>query len=196
MSKILNNSQVKIIDVIFKNPEINLRGIIEKTRLSPNYVSEYVNSLVEKNILIEKRFEKKKVYLRTFMLNLNESLTKNIFALVYEAKKEAFFEKYPKIEPVLKQMCKIEGIDFLVIYGSYARLAADKESDLDLMIVGKIKNTSKIREILVSLEIEPSIKIESLASFKERINDEIHKQIIKDGIIISGADKFLRVISK
>ena len=196
MSKLLRNSQVKIIEAIYRNPGINLRGIIEETRLSPNYVSQYVNTLVEKKVLHEKRFTKKKVYLRTFILNIHEDLTKTLLALVQEAKKETFFEKYPKLQPILKQISEVEGIEFLIIYGSYARLTAEKDSDLDVLIVGKIKNVDKIREILISLDMEPSIKIETLADFKKRMNDDIHRQIVKEGIIQYGVNNFLEIISE
>ncbi|MEK6826086.1 MAG: winged helix-turn-helix transcriptional regulator, partial [Nanoarchaeota archaeon] len=114
MPKLINASQAKVIETIFKNPGINLTGIIEKTKLSPNYVSNYVNFLSKKNILREERLEKKRVYLRRFFLNLKSSLGKNIFTLFKEEEKEFFFKKYPKLTPILSQLSELKGIEFIV----------------------------------------------------------------------------------
>ncbi len=197
MPKLINNSQRKIIEEIFRNPGIHLREIIKKTRLSPNYVSEYVNLLVNRGVIKEERLGKKRAYLRRFHLNFFSPLTKNLFMLVKEEEKEGLFKKYPKLKPVFEQIGnETGGIDFVLVYGSYARLAAEKESDLDLLIAGNIKSKEGIREILVSLDIEVSIKIETLRDFKERINDSLHQQILKENILIYDSGKFIELISK
>ncbi|HLC86654.1 MAG TPA: nucleotidyltransferase domain-containing protein, partial [Candidatus Nanoarchaeia archaeon] len=167
MSKLINNSQVKVIEEVFNSPGINLREIIRKTGLSPNYVSNYVNLLTKKDALKEERLEKNgRAYLRRFFINFKSSIARNIYMIVKEEKKETFFRKYPKLRPIFNQIIKeIKGIEFVLVYGSYSRLAAEKESDIDIMIVGKIKNKEKIREILVSLNIEVSINIETLDNF-------------------------------
>jgi len=194
--KILNSSQTKIIREIIRTPGINLRGVIEKTKLSPNFVSEYVNLLVERGILKEEKLEKKRVYLRRFYFNLKSDLGKNIFSLVKEEEKDEFFKKYKKLKPVFQQFVEEIKTDFILVYGSYARLAAEKDSDLDLLIVGNIKNREKIREILVSLDIEVSIKIETLKNFEKRIKDALHQQIIMDNILIYDSGKFVELLRK
>jgi len=192
MPKIINSSQIKIINEIYKNPGINLRGIIEKTRLSPNYVSGYVNMLVKRGIAREEKLEKKRVYLRRFFINSNK-IARNFFSLIKDEEKEVFYKKYKKLEPVLGQLSKLQGVEFILVYGSYARFAANKDSDLDLLIVGKI-NKTRVREILVSLDLEVSIKIETLLEFKKRIDDSIHKQIIRDNILIYDLGEFVDIM--
>lgn len=194
--KLLNNSQVKIIKEIFINPGINLRGIIGKTKLSPNYVSAYMNFLVKKEIVKEEKLEKKRVYLRRFYLDFNSNLTKNIFLLIKEEEKENFFRKYKKLKPFFDNLGEEVKTDFIVVYGSYARLAAEKDSDLDLLIVGNIRDTEKIREIFVALDIEISIKIESIKDFKKRIKDALHQQILKNNILIYDSGKFIEILGK
>jgi len=197
MLKLINNSQVKIIEEVFKNPGINLRTLIQRTSLSPNFVSKYVNLLIKKEIVTEEKFEKQKVYLRRFFLNFKSTTTKNLFSLIKEEQKENFFGKYPKFRPIFNQITEnIKKIDFFLIYGSYARLSADEDSDLDILIVGKIKDLEKIREILVSLDIEVSIKIETYSDFKKRIKEPLHQQIIKDNILVFDDDnKFCNLLT-
>jgi len=198
MSRLMNNSQIKIMEEIFNNPGINLREIIRRTRLSPNYVSNHINLLTAKEVLREDKLEKNgRVYLRRFFINFKSNLAKNIFMLVKEERKETFFEKYPELRPVFNQIIKeIKNIDFILVYGSYSRLAAEKDSDIDIMIVGKIKNNEKIREILVSLNIEVSINIETLDKFRKRFHDEFHQQIIKGNILVYDSGKFIDLISE
>lgn len=130
MPKLLNNSQVRIILEIFRNPGINLREIISKTKLSPNYVSEYTNHLVGREILKEERLEKKRVYLRRFFLNFKSNLAKNLFKLVKEEEKEFLFEKYPNLKPVFNQLKREINPEFILLYGSYARLRQQKKATL------------------------------------------------------------------
>ena len=98
--------------------------------------------------------------------------------------------------PVFNQIIEnIKKTDFFLVYGSYARLAADEDSDLDILIVGKVTDTEKIREILVSLDIEVSIKIETYSDFKKRIKEPLHQQILKDNILVSeNNNKFIGLL--
>ncbi len=198
MSKIINSSQRKIINIIFKNPGINLRGIIEATKLSPNYVLEYVNYLTNKKILKEERLDRKgRVYLRRFFLDFHSELTKSLYLLVKEEEKEEFFSKYKSLRPIFEQIIEeVKEIDFLIVYGSYARLSAEKNSDIDILIVGKFKNKDRIKELLVNFDAEPSIKVESLEDFKKMMHENLHKNIMREGIVIYDSGKFINMISK
>lgn len=197
MLSLINKSQIKVIEIVFKNPGINLREIIARTKLSPNYVSDYVNKLVERSIFKEEKLEKKRVYLRRFYFNFDSSLAGNLFVLVKEDEKEEFFKEYPSLKPIFSQFInEINKMDFLLVYGSYSRLAAEKDSDIDILIVGDIKNNQKIREILVSLNIETSIKIETLSEFKKKVNDPLHQQILKDHVVIYDSGRFINILSK
>ncbi|MEA3329528.1 MAG: winged helix-turn-helix domain-containing protein [Nanoarchaeota archaeon] len=193
MPDLINKSQIKIVNEVFRNPGINLREIIFKTRLSPNYVLKYVNHLVKLGILKEEKLEKKRVYLRRFFLNFDSNITRNFFSLVKEEQKEDFFQEYPKLRSVFNQLIQeIKTLDFILVYGSYARFASTKNSDIDILIVGNIKNKECIREILISLDIEPSIKIETLNSFEKRKHDALHQQILKDNVLIYDAGRFIK----
>lgn len=197
MPKLVNYSQLKIIEEIIKNPGINLRELIRATKLSPNYVSKFVNLLIKREIIKEEKLIKKRVYLRRFFFNKKSEVAKNFFLMAKEEKKEIFFDKYPQLRPLFYQIIEeIKAIDFIFIYGSYARFAAEKGSDLDLLIVGEIKDKEKIKEVFVSSDIEPSIKIESLTNFKKRINDDLHKQILRENILIYNSRKFIDLFFK
>ena len=186
MPNLLNKSQTKILKSILNNPEINLRGVIEKTRLSPNSVSERINYFVKLGILLEKKFKKNKTYLRLFRINPDSQITKNLLSIMLEEEKNNFFEKYPKLQKSLTELSKLKTLSLLIIYGSYSRLSANKESDLDLLLVGKRIDSEKVREILIGTGIEPSIKIETMEQFGKRKEDALHTEILKEGVIVKG----------
>ncbi|MBI2631648.1 nucleotidyltransferase domain-containing protein [Candidatus Pacearchaeota archaeon] len=199
MQVIINKSQKKIIEKILREPGINVREIIRKTSLSPNYVLACVNYLKERGILKEEQLKKgKRVYLRRFYFNFNLNIGKNYFSIIEDEKKEEFFLKYPSLKSVLKHFVEElsqKKINFILIFGSYARFTAEKESDIDILIVGDIKEKENIREVFVSLPIEVSIKVESLKDFKKRLKDILHQQIINDHILLYDCGDFVNLLT-
>lgn len=196
MSKLINKSQLKVVEEIVRNPGINVREIISKTRLSPNFVLKYVNSLIDRSVLREERFEKKRVYLRRFYFNFKSSVGINLLRMIKDEQREIFFQRYTKLRNVFEQMEKIKGVKLVVIYGSYARFAEGKDSDIDVLIVGNVRNKDKFREIFISLERDVSLKIETIKSFESRLGDALHQQILKEGVVICGGDLFMEFLEK
>lgn len=62
--------------------------------------------------------------------------------------------------------------------------------------MGNIKDKKKIRELMVSLDMDTSIKVETLADFKKRSQDQLHQQILKEAIIISDKGKYFEELMK
>lgn len=200
IQEILPNSDTKlrILKIIYKNPGINFSTIVKKSRTSPNIVLKYVNELVKNNVLKEKRLGgTKKTHIRLFQPNLSE-LGINIFSYVEISEKEKFFNKYTRLKPIMNQLEELiqsSKIKFCLVYGSFARFAADKESDLDLWIVGKIdeKTKNRMREIFSTLNREYNLTIETANQFLKKITDPIHQNMINDHIIIYGEREFLKI---
>lgn len=196
-----SEAKLRILKIIFKEPEINFSALVKEAKTSPNIVLSYVNELVENNVLIEKRIGgKKKTHIRLFQPNFSD-LGIDIFSFVEIEEKNKFFKKYAKLEPIVEQLCELFSsakIDFCLIYGSYARFAADEESDLDLWLVGKVdsKIKDRIREIFSTLDTEYTMTIEDKKQFLKKINDSIHQNIIREHIIIYGEKEFLKIIGK
>lgn len=198
MTELINSSQRKIIWEIYEEPGINLSNIIKKTRLSPNYVSGYVNFLVKKGIVKEERIGRKKAHIRRFFFNFISSEARALFTLVEHENKEILFKKYPKLRTFFEQLQDIPGIDFILIYGSYARLAADKDSDIDILIVGKKINSRRIREIFVTLDIETSIKIEAYQAFEKNLAEKrpLYLGIMREHVLVFDKGKFIKLLKK
>lgn len=197
MPNLINYSTLKILESIRMHPGINLRGVITETKLSPNAVTDIINSLVQNGFLKERRLEKKRVYMRQFALNTASPLAHSLFLLVEEERKKKFYLKHPRLRAIVSQILQsFSSILLLVVYGSYAKGTETKESDLDILIVGSIPNRERLREILVTLEVEPSIKIESLADFKKKIADPLHREILRYHVLMHDTGIFLKEMLK
>lgn len=202
IEKILPNTETKlrILKIIYENPEINLTRLIKKAKTSPNIVLKYVNNLIKFNILKEKRFGgKKKTHIRNLKVDLSSNLSALIFSLIEIEKKLIFLNKYKEIRPFVNQLEELfnKNINFCLIYGSFARLAADKESDLDIWMIGNpdIEMTKRISEIFSTLKREYSIKIETLKQFLKNINNPIHQNILREHIVVYNEMEFLKILS-
>lgn len=192
-----NKTRLKIIKAIYENPGINLTGLIKKVKASPNFVLKYVNKLSFYNIIKDVKTEKKKIHVRNLKPNFN-GLGKVIYSFIETEKKLMFFKKYKHLELHLMQLIEIlnNKAEFALIYGSYARFAATPESDLDILIVGKLnrEEINRIREVFVSLEVEPSIKIETKSKFIKNKNKPLYQNIIKEHVIICGEIEFIDIV--
>ena len=77
----------------------------------------------------------------------------------------------------------------LVVFGSYANFTSNKDSDLDVFVIGDIKDTDDLENLY-------KIKINIIKSSKEKINKEdvFVKEVIKNHIIIKGVEEFVELI--
>ncbi|HLD49469.1 MAG TPA: winged helix-turn-helix transcriptional regulator [archaeon] len=201
IQKILPNSEakIKILEAIFRNPGINFSALVKESGTSPNIVINYINELVKNGVLKEKRLGgKKKTHIRLLYPNFS-GMGLDVFSLVEIDKKNNFLKKYKKLNPIVTQiedLISSSGIKFCLVYGSFARFSAEKESDIDMWLVGKIdaKAKSGLREIFSTLDREYNLTIESEKDFIKKIGDPIHQNIIKDHVMLYGERYFLKSI--
>tara|TARA_Y100000310_G_C20598218_1_gene771623 strand:- start:382 stop:1002 length:621 start_codon:yes stop_codon:yes gene_type:complete len=193
-------TRVRILKIIYENPEINLTQLIKKAKTSPNIVLKYVNTLTNSNILKEKRLGgKKKTHIRTLKANLTSNSSILIFSFIEIEKRSNLLKKYKELRPFIIQLTDLlnNSINFSLIYGSFARFSIDKESDIDILIVGNInqETRNRISEIFSTLKREFAIKIETLNQFKKRINEPLHQNILREHIIINNEINFIKTLS-
>ena len=153
-----NRTRLNVLKTIYENPDINLTSLIKKTKASPNLVLDYVNKLSSYDVVKEINIGgKKKVHIKNIRTNLGNEKGKIIYSLVEIDKKLLFFNKYKKLEPYIVRLDDIvdKRVEFIIIYGSYSRFAVTKDSDLDILIVGRLnkEKIERIRELFVSLSI-------------------------------------------
>ena len=123
-----SKTRIRILELLIFNPdrEFHLREISRKIKITPIYVKRELQNLKELGLILESR----KGNLSLFRINRNSSIfpeLKNIFI-----KTEYFGE-------LIKKSLKKLKIDFAFIFGSYAKGIESKDSDIDLFVVGDVK---------------------------------------------------------
>lgn len=192
-------TKLRILKIIYETRYINLSNLIKKAKTSPNLVLRYINDLIKFNILAEQKSGGKiKVHIRNLMPNFKSDGSRAVYSLVELDKKEIFFKKYTNLKIIFEQLYELfdENIKFVIVYGSYARFSATKESDLDLLIVGKLNDEKRkrLKEAFITMDIEPSIKIETLRQFKNNLNKPLYQNIIKEHVIMQGEYNFISIL--
>jgi len=203
IEKIMPGTKVKmrVLNAIYQNPGINITKLIKKVRASPNFVIKYVNNLVGYNITKERRLGgKKKTHYRELRADFSSELSRSIFASVEIDKRQAFIKKYKELKPFVEQLRELfdENIKFALIYGSFARFSAEKASDVDLLIVGKVSSELKKRlsEVFVTLDREISIKIENYRDFLKKAREPLHQTMLREHVIIYGETRFIESLER
>ena len=126
------NKDLEIISLYVTgyNARFYLREISKLSKL-PLKTCQNALSDLEKNKILKSKTEGKNKY---FTLNLENIKTKLYLLQAEIYKTGMFLEKYPSIKLFLKSLNTTAPI---IVFGSFAKLGAGKNSDLDVLIISK-----------------------------------------------------------
>jgi len=123
----------------------------------------------------------------------------DVLCFICSQRARNFLEKNKKIKTFILEVKEKAGLpDYIfLIFGSFAKGNADKNSDLDIAIISSLDNKEAFERLINSLKRIYPIKIHSLEfDYKEFIEmlkakeNNVGKEIIKNNIIFSGAEQF------
>lgn len=183
---ILNINKFRILSEFLGDYDKRIYGrdTAKKLRMNQKTVSNVLNELEKEHILKFAQEGKNKYY----YLNRFYNYTKEIIKLIEIQRKINFLEKYKKIKELFSKLEeKTEGI--LIIFGSYANFNANEKSDLDVFVVGKIKDVDDLEGLY-----DIKINLVKINNGKFDKNEHIIKEIIKNHIILKGAEDFIELI--
>ena len=190
---LLNNTELSILEEFVGDYKLRLTGshLAKKKKLNQKTVSNYLKKLEEQNFLKSITEGKNRLY----SLNLqDEQLIVNFISAIENARTIYFYKKHPLIKEIIaKSLPGIKGI--AMIFGSYAKGIENKESDLDIFIVGSA-DQKEIDKIADMYNVEINIKNCSLPAFKKYLGekDPLVEEVIKSHIIIQNAQEFISCI--
>lgn len=132
--------------------------------------------------------------IKSYKLKISD-LSRRYLIFIEQYKAISFMEKNLLVKEAIGKIGQfIDGIG--IIFGSYARGASDKESDLDVFAAGNYKN-EEIKKISRNLGIEISVKCYPIKTFEKNINQDIFlKEILKNHIIFKNAELFIEKVVK
>ena len=166
------------------NKRIYGRDISDKLGMNQKTVSNTLNEL-EKEYILKSNQEGKNKY---YSLNKPYPYLKEIINILETQRKIDFLIKYKKLHDFFNKLeSRIDGM--LVVFGSYANFSSNEKSDLDIFLIGKIKDVDDLEELY-------NIKINVVKSSKVKFdkNEHIIREIIKNHIILSGRESFIDLI--
>ena len=185
-----NHLQVLLLFTNGFNREYYIREVQKLLKISPRTSQLILNDLENKGILESKTKGKIKDY--TIKRN---SLSQRYIIFSEQYKAIAFLEKKLIIKEIIEKINPfIEGIG--IVFGSYAKDIAKKDSDLDIFVIGKY-NKEKIKKVSKTYGIEINIKCYPLKTFEKNLaNDILLKEILKNHIIFLNAEQFIKAVLK
>lgn len=181
------NNELKVIALYSGDyrAEFYLRQISRLTKISLK-TCQNVLSILEKERVLKGKIEGKNKY---FSLNLENIQTKSYLVKAEIYKTDTFLEKYSEFRTFLKSL---DTNALIIIFGSFARLNADKYSDLDVFIVSE-------KEPEIPFHLLPhSIHQNRLneGSFRKAVreNETLMNEIEEHHIILNNPSGYVNII--
>ena len=112
---------------------ISASDLAKKTKIPQQTASRHLNKLVEFNLINYTKEGKNKL----FYFDLERQATKTMLNLIENKKSLRFQSKVKEIAVIIEELLK--NCESLIVFGSYASGNFKKESDLDIVILGKNK---------------------------------------------------------
>jgi len=182
---LLNINALKIMGEFSSDYSKRVYGgeLAKKLKMNQKTVSNILNSLENEHILKYTTEGKNKYY---FLNKLNPQI-RDFLKIVEFGRKSLLFEKYPKFKELFLELEKrTKGI--IAIFGSYAKFSSNEQSDLDVFVMGSIKDVEDLEE-------KYDIKINIVRSTQEKFNksDIFIKEVLKSHILLKGIEEYLEL---
>jgi len=170
--------------------EYYIREVEKLLKISPRTAQLILEDLENKGI-IESKVRGK---IKSYKLKINE-LSNRYLTFVEQYKSISFMEKNLLVKEVIEKISQfINGIG--IIFGSYAKGISNKESDLDIFVVGDYEK-EEIKKVSRNLGIEISIKCYPLKTFEKNINHDILlREVLKNHIVFKNTELFIQKVMK
>ncbi len=167
--------------------EIYGRELVGKISLSQKAISLVLNELEEANILRSKP----KGNIKYYSLNSFNPLIQEYISLFEKEKKIEFLEKYSKFIDLFNEL----DFDCVVLFGSYANGSNTKDSDLDVLIIGKA-SSSELSKIGERYQVELHPFIFSKSAFSKAIKERsiFINEVLGNHLIFKGSNLFIREV--
>ncbi|MBI4016663.1 MAG: nucleotidyltransferase domain-containing protein [Candidatus Aenigmarchaeota archaeon] len=195
----LTKKKIDILKHLYENQPTHLRKISAELDIHPYLVKKHIDTLTAKHIIAQQPAGK------TILLTINTLLDgiEHILYVVEEYKQKSENKTLKNIIKSLQQQFgKNDQIISCVVFGSYARGAATKESDVDVLFIVKtndietalIKKASQL-STLMDLKFNPIIMTEDEFKTVLETKEPTTVTLLKPSqrIIVLGIEYFVRI---
>lgn len=182
------NNELEVISLYranYKESRFYLRQISRLAKL-PLKTCQTALMNLEKDKILKSKIEGKNKY---FALNLDNIKTKSYLLQAEIYMTDIFLEAYPLIKTFLKSLNTNIPV---IVFGSFARLKADKDSDLDLLIVSGKKQ--KLPYHLLPYKVHQVNISESSFSKAVKEQENLIEEIEENHIILNNHSFYVNVM--
>lgn len=170
--------KLEIVNRLLKK-ESHIRSLAKTLGTNQMMISRRINELVKENVADYRTEGKNKVFF------LKKTIEARNYALTTEHYKlNKTLKKYPHLRRIIKKIQENKKINLTILFGSYAKRLAKKDSDIDIYIETKNK---KIKQDLERLDSKLSVKIG-----KYDKTNLLIKEIEKNHVIIKGVEDYFK----
>jgi len=197
--------ELKVVDLLARNKgqKFTINEIARILKSHYSFLHRTINKLTDEGVII------KEAAGRAYLCSINLSNEKT-FALIQLSeieKKNEFYNSNKEIKVMLEDfVCSAKLLNpiSIVLFGSYAKGTATKESDIDILLISKTKIDKKIdnivnkiiKEMYAKYGKEINVILMSIKDFKKQKDKDVIKEIIKDHCILYGVEKFVNLVFK
>lgn len=192
--------ELKIVNLLSQDIKRNftINGIAKSLKEHYSFVYRVVNRLIEDSVIVKTKVGK--YYLCS--LNLRNEKTLALLQLSKIERKEEFYGVNKKLKLILKDFVRTtqeelkNNLVAVILFGSFARGIATKESDIDVLLVGKKKPKVEriVKEIYAKYGREIAVITMTPKEFRKQKEKPIIKEIMKDHYVLYGAENFVNLV--
>jgi len=175
-----DNMDLEIILLLLKG-ENHLRSIAKHLDESHSTISRKLNKLVEDNIIDSKMEGKNKVFY--IMKNLQ---AKNYAFNAERYKLIKLIKQYPELNIIISDVLKKCNERLIILFGSYAKSAAKKDSDVDIYIE---TTNRRVKENMEMIHSKIKVKIGDFD-----LDSNLIRELMREHVILKGVEDFYEKI--
>jgi predicted nucleotidyltransferase len=190
--------ELKMVNFLAGNMDkkVTINEIAKATKEHYSFVHRIINRLSKDGVIT--KIKAGKAYLCSFNLENEKALI--LLQLSEIEKRKEFYEKNKELRLVLDDFVALEKsqskILSVVLFGSYSKGTATKESDIDLLILSRNKPSigKTIKEIYAKYGREINPIIMTPDEFKKQKDKVLVKEIINSHHVLYGIGNFVRLV--
>ena len=192
--------ELKIVDLLARNTErkFTINEIATSLKEYYSFVHRSVNKLINDSVVTKEKAGKS--YLCS--INLGNEKTIALVNLSEIEKKNEFYNSNKELKIILEDFVKsiesaVNSIS-IVLFGSYAKGTATKESDIDILLISKTKTgiDKTTKDVYAKYGKEINAVVMASKDFKRQKDRALIKEVIKDHYVLYGVEKFVNLVFK
>lgn len=175
-----DNLEMDIIELLLK-ADNHVRGIAKKLNESHSTISRKLDNLKKENVIDSRKEGRNKIFF------LKKNLVSKSYILQAELHKLTKLLRHnPELGIILEDVLKKTDEKLIILFGSYAKGLAKKDSDIDIYIETQSRSVKKVIE-----EVHSKINVK-IGTFD--IPSPLIKEIIKNHVILRGIEVFYEML--